>query len=98
MSEVHLYGGALIDIGGELLLVHGLDPGTGVPRSYETAPPPWDHHMTLGIVLPEGPRWGGVLMSEVSLYRNNTASLLTPVSFSKRLLDLLMCGIPQRKC
>jgi len=31
---------------------------TGVTRSYETAPPPKDHHMTKGIVLLLGPRMG----------------------------------------
>ena len=40
---------------------------TGESRSQETAPPPSDHHMTLGIVLREGSRGGVFLMSEVPL-------------------------------
>ena len=40
---------------------------TGVPRSQETAPPPWDNHMALGIFLLQGPRGALFLMREVPM-------------------------------
>ena len=36
--------------------------------AHKKTPTPWDHHMTLGIVLLQGPRRGVFLISEVPLY------------------------------
>jgi hypothetical protein len=43
---------------------------TGVPRSSEKSPPPYDHRRTPGKVLLKSPRRGLFLMSEVPLFHS----------------------------
>ena len=51
-----------------VVIVASSETRTGVPRSSDTATPPYHHHRALGIVLLYGPRGGLFLMSEVPMY------------------------------